>query len=250
MRQPSLSAPTRFSAGTSDVGEEHLGEVGGAAQVPQRAHLDARRVHVDDEQADALVLRRVRVGAHVAEAHLGDPSRSDVHTFCPLMTKWSPSSTARVCRPARSEPAFGSLIPMHQTVSPRIAAGTSCLLLVVPNSSRLGATIAYPGKCIERGHADGGHLLEVDERLDRGRVATAELGRVARDHPAVVEQRRLPVARPLRDQRAVAAADATSGEVVAGRVASGGACSSRKRELGAEGLVLGAPTPGASGRSG
>ena len=46
-----------------------------------------------------------------------------------------------------------------------------------------------------------GHLLEVDQRLHRRRVAAAELGRVAGDHPAVVEQRRLPVARPVGDDR-------------------------------------------------
>ena len=45
------------------------------------------------------------------------------------------------------------------------------------------------------------HLLEVDERLHRRGVAPAELGRVAGDHPAVVEQRRLPAAGPLGDDR-------------------------------------------------
>ena len=34
-----------------------------------------------------------------------------VHTFCPLTTRTSPSTTARVCRLARSEPAFGSEKP-------------------------------------------------------------------------------------------------------------------------------------------
>ncbi len=33
----------------------------------------------------------------------------DVHTFCPLMIHSSPSRSARVCSPARSEPAPGSL---------------------------------------------------------------------------------------------------------------------------------------------
>jgi hypothetical protein len=39
---------------------------------------------------------------------------------------------------------------MHHTVSPRIAAGASSFWVSVPNSSRLGATIAYPGKWNER----------------------------------------------------------------------------------------------------
>ena len=55
-----------------DVGEEHLGEVGRAGEVAERPDLDAGRVHVDDQQRDALVLRRVGIGAHVAEALLRD----------------------------------------------------------------------------------------------------------------------------------------------------------------------------------
>src|SRR3954469_1905846 len=75
----------------------------------------------------------------------------DVHTFWPVTKKWSPSSTARVVSDARSEPAFGSLIPMHHTMSPRRAAGASFFCSSVPNSKRLGATIAQPGKCTDRG---------------------------------------------------------------------------------------------------
>ncbi len=33
---------------------------------------------------------------------------SDVHTFWPVTTHWSPSRSARVCTLARSEPALGS----------------------------------------------------------------------------------------------------------------------------------------------
>ncbi len=43
----------------------------------------------------------------------------EVHTFCPLTTKWSPSRTARVRSPARSDPAPGSLIPSEAVMSPR-----------------------------------------------------------------------------------------------------------------------------------
>ncbi len=40
------------------------------------------------------------------------------HTFCPLTTHSSPSSTAVVVSPARSEPAEGSLNSWHHTSSP------------------------------------------------------------------------------------------------------------------------------------
>jgi hypothetical protein len=43
----------------------------------------------------------------------------DVHTFCQLTTKSSPSNTARVRREARSDPAPGSLIPSDAVISAR-----------------------------------------------------------------------------------------------------------------------------------
>jgi hypothetical protein len=40
------------------------------------------------------------------------------HTFWPLTIHWSPSRTADACRPARSEPAPGSLKSWHHVSSP------------------------------------------------------------------------------------------------------------------------------------
>ena len=56
-----------------DVGEEHLVEVRVVVvgQLGDRPVLDAGRPHVDDEDADALVLRGGRIGAHEAEAPVG-----------------------------------------------------------------------------------------------------------------------------------------------------------------------------------
>ena len=48
--------------------EEHLVELGVAGDLHERPHLDAGRLHVDDEIRDALVLRRVGVGARQADA--------------------------------------------------------------------------------------------------------------------------------------------------------------------------------------
>jgi len=59
-----------------------------------------------------------------------------------LTTKASPSSTARVERLARSEPASGSDIPTHHTVSPLIAAGAIAFCSSSPNSSSDGPTMA------------------------------------------------------------------------------------------------------------
>ena len=58
---PPFSSPRRFSRGHDDVGEEHLVEVGvvRVGELGQRAARDARRLHVDDQRADAAVLREV-----------------------------------------------------------------------------------------------------------------------------------------------------------------------------------------------
>ena len=47
--------------------EEHLVELGLAGDLHERPHLDARRLHVDDEVRDAPVLRHVGVGAGEAD---------------------------------------------------------------------------------------------------------------------------------------------------------------------------------------
>ncbi len=54
------------------------------------------------------------------------------------MTYSSPSFTARVLIPATSEPASGSVMPMHRIFSPLIAGTThSCFCSSVPNA-RIG----------------------------------------------------------------------------------------------------------------
>ncbi len=52
--------------------EEHLVEVDLAAEVAERAHLDARLVQVEEEVRDALALRRVGIGAGEQHRVVGD----------------------------------------------------------------------------------------------------------------------------------------------------------------------------------
>ena len=69
----------------------------------------------------------------------------DVHTFWPLTTNSSPSSTARVRSPARSLPAFGSLIPSAAVISARrIGTAQRCFCSGVPNIRIDGAMIPRP----------------------------------------------------------------------------------------------------------
>jgi hypothetical protein len=69
----------------------------------------------------------------------------EVHTFCPSTTYSSPSRTARVRNPARSEPAPGSLIPSAAVISARrIGTAQRRFCSGVPNDSNEAATIPTP----------------------------------------------------------------------------------------------------------
>ena len=71
--QPPCNGPTRLARRHADVGEEDLVEVAEVlvAELGERSGLDARRLHVDQERRDALVLRDVGIGAHEAQAPVG-----------------------------------------------------------------------------------------------------------------------------------------------------------------------------------
>ena len=58
--------------GDAHVGEEHLVEPRGPGHLAQRAHLHARRVHVDEERREALVLGHVGIGPAHRERDVGD----------------------------------------------------------------------------------------------------------------------------------------------------------------------------------
>ena len=55
-----------------DVLEKHLVEMPVAVEQHERAHGDPRRLHIDQQIADAVVLRRVGVGAHQEETPVGE----------------------------------------------------------------------------------------------------------------------------------------------------------------------------------
>src|SRR3954462_14616341 len=75
-----------------------------------------------------------------------------VQIFWPLMTHSSPSSTALVLRPARSEPASGSEKPWHQAIWPeRILGRNSCFCASVPHCRIVGPTRVSPKKSARSG---------------------------------------------------------------------------------------------------
>src|SRR5215471_15893220 len=69
----------------------------------------------------------------------------ELQTFCPFTTHSSPSRTARVRKPARSDPAPGSLKSWHHTSSPRSNPGRYRRFCAsVPWAISVGPTIPMP----------------------------------------------------------------------------------------------------------
>src|SRR5205809_6628027 len=78
---PLVQATDEIAPVGAGVGHEDLGEERGAGDLPERADLDARLAHVEEEARDALVLGRLRVGAGEEDSPVGDgPARSEEHT--------------------------------------------------------------------------------------------------------------------------------------------------------------------------
>ena len=200
LRDPPAFADAADPVGLGDrgVGEEHLVELGLAGELAQRADLDAGLVHVQAEVGEAGVLGHVRVGAGEQQAparrvrdgrpHLlaGDPP---ARTRLPIPLQ----RTARVARPARSEPAPGSLNSWHHTSSP-VHSGRSqrCFCSSLPirkdRGSRHAQADADPGRVVVRGARRG--ELGVHRGLERaGQALAAEPGRVVHPGQPGVEPR-------------------------------------------------------------
>ena len=90
---PSPTSPTTRSALGARVVEEHLVELAAAGDLHDRAHLDARLVHRHEQEREALVPRPTPGSVRATTKHQCDTCASDVHTFWPLITHSSPSST-------------------------------------------------------------------------------------------------------------------------------------------------------------
>ena len=101
------------------VVEEHLAELGVAGDLTQRADGDARLLHRHEERGDPSVLGRVGVGAGEQQAERRDVAEAGPHLLPADGPSESPSRTALVARPARSEPAPGSENSWHQISSLR-----------------------------------------------------------------------------------------------------------------------------------
>ena len=71
MVQPRFCWPIRFDFSAFDVVEEALAEIGVAGDQMDRFDGDARLIHREQHEADAVVFRRGRIGAHQTENPVG-----------------------------------------------------------------------------------------------------------------------------------------------------------------------------------
>ena len=142
-------------------------------------------------------------------------SAFDVHTFWPFTTNWSPSRRARVCRPARSLPAPGSLNSWHHISSPRSMAGQEAVPLLVGaevEDRRADHGVGHHERA--GGHPEGRDLLGEDDLLHDVAAPAVPLPRVADAGPAAVPQRALPRRAALHQLVVVHPLEEAVGEVV------------------------------------
>ncbi|CNG99657.1 Uncharacterised protein [Mycobacterium tuberculosis] len=145
-RHPAFNSPTRFSTGTrASVKNTSLKSTSSWSDTDANGRRTTPGVSVG--MSNALIplcfgaSGSVRTNVKSTSAWWAP----DVHTFCPLTTKWSPSSTARVFSDARSDPAPGSLMPSDAVISARrIGTAQRCFWAGVPNDSNEAAMIPTP----------------------------------------------------------------------------------------------------------
>ncbi len=141
MGQPPFTGPTTFSSGTrtsskksSLNSERPLSWTSGRQVMPGVRMSTTRQLMPSCLRASGSL--RTRRRHQSAKCALLD------HTFCPLTTQWSPSRRARQRSEARSEPAFGSEKPRHQTWSAgRMGGSQRACCAGVPKRMRVGPTM-------------------------------------------------------------------------------------------------------------
>ncbi len=171
---------------------------------------------VEREVGDAAVLGHVPVGAGEQHARSRRGGRCVFHTFWPLTTHSSPSRSARVVRPARSEPLPGSLNSWHHVCSP-VTIGRQ---EPAPSARRCRArgSSARRGRCRPRRRADARRRRQL-ARPRRGASAPAARARTTRPARS---------GRPSRSRRAARATRAATGRDPTPRRGTNGSRSGRR----------------------
>ena len=191
-----------------DVGEEDLVELRLAGDLAQRPHLDAGRVHVDDEVGQALVPRRVGVAERDEDAVVGDVRERRPHLLA------VDDVDVAVALGARSRGGeVGARVRLGEALAPDLLGGQDLrqvrvLLLVgaVRHDRRPGHPEADDADV--RGRLRARHLL-VEDRLEAvGRAGAAVLLRPGQPGVAGLVQLAAPLAAEVVAEALLAAAPA------------------------------------------
>ena len=212
-RRADVPAPVLLAhqvlCGHPHVIEEDLAEAGVAGHVHQRPHRDPRRLHIEHEVADPLVLGGVRVRACEHEHPVGGlgAGRPDLLSVDHVVV-----AVALRPRLERSEVRAGArlaepLAPLRLTREDAAQVLLLLLLSAVDDQRRADhsrAHAAHQRRPVLR------ELLVHDELLHDGKAGAAVLLRPGRRDPALVRQLRPPSLHLLEARAHVAATSAAA----------------------------------------
>ena len=177
------------------VAEEHLVELGLAGDHLDRPHLHARLAHVDQQERDAAVLGRGRVGAGQHEDVGGEMTgrRPDLLAVDHPLVAVEHGPTAEVAEVAAGGRLAVALAPQ---VLARQHAGQVVTLLLVGAPAQHRVAEHRDAEAVvraARGCAGAGELLGHHHALERGEPGTADLLRPAERQVAVLVQHLAPL---------------------------------------------------------
>ena len=181
-RQPSFSAPTRFSTGTRASSRKTSQKWLSPSIVRIGRTVDARLVHVEDQPGDARVLRRVGVGADEQLAVVGDVGARAPDLLPADDVLVAAALRARAQRgEIRARPAARRIPGTTRSRRRGCAAGGTRAARRCPRRSASGPACIRPTKFTPMyGRARARVLLEVDELLADRQPAAAELAPATR----------------------------------------------------------------------
>jgi hypothetical protein len=192
---PAVGLADEVACGHAHAFEERLAERGRPADEANGPDADAGRAHVDEEETDALVLRRLEIGAHEAEHPVGEVRvrRPDLASI----------DHVRVAVEHRARPKAGEVRPgirLAVALAPADLATRDprqvlALLLLVPVLEEHGAQHPQPHALEGSPAPEAGHLFAQDRRLIVAQAAAAVLARPRGRGPSTLGHAFEPCAR-------------------------------------------------------
>ena len=193
---PLLSPPDHVVLGAAGVGEEHLGELGGAVDLLDGPHLDAGLVHRAQQVGDALVLGGVLVGPAQDEDVVGDEALGGPD----LLTVDDPLVAVELGGGLQAG-QVGAGVGLGEALAPGDGAGEDAgdellLLLLGAPLQDGGADEGVAEEVATHRGAGPGELLGEDHALHGGEALAAVLRGPGGADPTALEELGGPVVEP------------------------------------------------------